>query len=123
MSSLLPQAGVILVMQSSATTNGNGVAQDILGYNGALQVEILETTGGTATVALQGSNDESNWYAVGYQQVDGVTSPTRSVAAISVTANSAHVYQVLDPYCSLRAVISGIAGGATITARVYAVPA
>ena len=109
---------------TGATANGNGNAH-VMPYTGAIQVEIQETHGSSAsaTVALQGSFDGSTWYAVGYYQVDGVTSLTRSVANISVTASMKHVYQVLDPYPQMQAVISSIANSASIIVRAYCIPA
>lgn len=121
--SLDQQIPQLLVLQNAATANGNGSKVQAAGYTGCQQVEILETGGGTCTVTLQGSMDEATWYSVGYQQVDGIASPTRAVSAISVTADSAHVYQVLDPFQWLRAVVGSAAGGVAVTARVYMVPA
>lgn len=105
-----------------ATINGNGMSGITAGFLGAQQVEIIESGGGTATVTLQGSMDGTRWYTVGYQQVDAVAAPSRSVSPISVLANSAHVYQLLDPYEQVRAVVSAISG-ASVIARVYLVPA
>jgi hypothetical protein len=109
---------------TGATANGNGFPHSTAGYTGALQVEVVESAGGTATLAFQGSFDGgSNWYAVGYYQVDGNATLTRTVTSVSVTANMAHVYQLLDPYPEMRAVLSSVAGGATVVARIYCVPA
>jgi hypothetical protein len=119
--SLDQQLSQLTALQTAATTTGVGTQATVAGYNGAQLVEIQESAGGTATVALQGSNDGIVWYSVGYQQVDGVTSPVRSVGAIGVTANSQHVYQVLDAYRYLRANITAIAA-ASVLARVYAIP-
>lgn len=119
--SLNAQITSLLTMQNQATSNGNGQAVSVDGYNGLQNVEILEFAGGTGTITLQGSYDAANWHSVGYQQVDGVAAPSRAVAPISVTADSAHVYEVLDGYRYLRAVISNIAS-AQITARVYTMP-
>lgn len=121
--SLDQQLSQLQYMQNAATANGNGTPVPVAGYTGAQQVEIVESGGGTCTVTLQGSMDGTNWYAVGYQQVDAVASPARSVSAISVSASAKHVYQVLDPYEQLRAVISAVANGAVVSARVYMVPA
>lgn len=101
-----------------ATANGNGFVADTLGVDSAQQVEIQEQIGGTATVTIQGSLDGATWYAVGYQQVDAVAAPTRAAAAIGVLANAKHIYQVLDPYPQLRAVISAIAA-AQVLIRLY----
>lgn len=122
-SSLAPQVSQLLIMQPAATANGNGTAVPVDGCNGAQQVEILESGGGTCSIALQGSLDGNTWHTVGYQQVDATAAPARAVAGISVAANSAHVYQVLDPYRFLQAVVSSVSGGCVVTARVYLVPA
>ena len=104
---------------TGATLNGNGQTIDVLGAESAQQLEVQETAGGTATLTLQGSFDGNTWYAAGYQQVDGIAAPTRSIAPIAIAANAKHVYQILDPYPQLQAVLSAVAGGATVIARVY----
>jgi hypothetical protein len=111
------------VLQNAATANGNGTTADASGFSGAIAVEIAESAGGTATVTLQGSFDGTNWYSLGYQQTDGTASPARATGGISVLANARHVYQVLDAYMQIRAVISAVAAGGTITAKAYMIPA
>lgn len=114
-----------LVLQSAAKTAGNGSAQSLAGFNGARMLQLDNTdSAGTATVQLQGSFDGTNWFNVGYQQVDATAAPARSVTGISVAANTHHVYQVLDYYGWLRAVISSPSGFTSggITATVYASP-
>lgn len=107
---------------SGAATNGNGTVIDAAGIDAALQIEIQEVGGGTATVTLQGSFDgTTNWYGIGYQQVDGAAAPTRAITAITVAANSKHVYQTLDPYPLVQAVLSAVAGGAQVIVRAYSV--
>lgn len=109
---------------TTATANGNGTICDGGGITGAIQVEVVESNGGTFTLALQGSFDGgTNWYAVGYQQVDNTAAPARAVANLSVLANSAHVYQILDPYPKYRAVVSSVAASPHILVRAYVVPA
>jgi hypothetical protein len=122
------QATAIQYLQGSssagATANGNGTPALTDGFNGALQLEVVESGGGTCTLTLQGSFDGgSNWDAVGYQQVDGVATLARAVSALSVTANMKHVYQLLDPYPQVRAVVSAVAGGCAVMVRLYMVPA
>ena len=115
------QASQITLLQNAATANGNG---DSLSTNGikTVMVEVRETAGGTCTLALQGSFDGANWYAVGYQPVDNQATLTRAVANISVTANLAHVYQILDTYPQLRAVISA-SSSETLTVKAYTIAA
>ena len=117
------QDSQIKYLQTAATANGNGVTAEIAGYTGAIQVEVNETAGGTCTLALQASFDGTTWYAVGYQQIDNIAALARAVSNVSVTASMKHVYQILDPYPQLRAVISAIAGNAAVTVRAYCVPA
>lgn len=118
-----PQAQINYLQGSGsafASANGNGITANVAGFDAAIQVEVVENNTGTVTLALQGSFDGTNWYAVGYQQVDNVAAPARAVATIAVTQNSKHVYQVLDPYPLYRAVLSSISS-ATVKVRLYAV--
>jgi hypothetical protein len=110
-------------LQAAATTAGNGSNGDLTGYGGSAAIEVLQTSTGSANLTLQGSYDGVNWYAVGYMQVDAVTNPVRSVAALAVTASPfAHVYQLLDTYNLYRAVISGVAGSLALTATLRGLP-
>jgi hypothetical protein len=107
-----------------STASGPGQIQQVDGYLGAQQLEVVEMAGGTATLTIQGNmdgNPSGNWYSVGYQQVDNQATPTRAVTGISITAYSAHIYQILDPYRFIRVVLSSMTGGATVYARVYLV--
>ena len=117
------QESPIVFLQNAATANGNGTPAEVQGFTGAQQVEVRETNGGTCTVTLQGSFDGTNWYSVGYYQIDNNASLTRAVAAISVLATSAHVYQILDPYPQVRAAISSVASSPVVTVKLYGVPA
>lgn len=112
----------IQILQNAALANGNGTALSTDGIDSAIQVEIVESAGGTATVTFEGSFQGGTWYAAGYQQVDAIAAPARAVTGVSVLANSSHVYQVLDPYPQLRARISSYAGAANVTVRAYLVP-
>jgi hypothetical protein len=111
-----------VVLQSAATTNGNGNVALVAGYSGPQTLELNESAGGTCTVQLQGSFDGITWYAVGYAQVDNVSNPARSVANITVAASTKHVYAVYDTYSQIRAVMSSVAGGCTLTATLRANP-
>lgn len=104
-----------------ATANGNGTPADFSGVDGAAQVEVVESNGGTATLNLEGSFDGTTWYAIGYQQIDNTASPARAVAAVSILANSSHVYQILDPYPQLRARLSSVATSPKVAIRAYLV--
>jgi len=83
-------------------------------------VEVVETNGGTCTIALQGSIDGVNWYVLGYQLLDNTAAPARAIANLSVLANTHRVYQVLDPYFQIRAVVSAVAANPIVTVKVYA---
>ena len=115
------QAVVLQYLQNAQTSTGVGTLVESEGFDGVLNVEIVETLGGTATVSLQGSFDGgTNWYSVGYQQIDATASLTRAVSAISVSASSAHVYQILDPYPKVRANVTANSS-ASVSVRVYGV--
>lgn len=115
---------MIQVLQSGATANGNGTAAQVDQVTREQYVEIVESAGGTATVTLVGQftgASDVNQYNVGYQKVDATATPARAVTGISVAANSAHVYQLLDFYPQVFAVLSAVAGGANVTVRLYSV--
>jgi hypothetical protein len=113
-----------VALQSAATANGNGSPAAVSGYSGAQTFELNNQGSGSCTVNLEGSNDGgTTWYAVGYSQVDNVSSPVRAVSAISVTASPfAHVYNILDSYALIRARISATAGALSLTANLRANP-
>jgi hypothetical protein len=113
------------IMQNTSSANGNGQAAQVSGLNGFQAVQIDNSdAAGTATIAIQGSFDGVNWFAVGYQQVDNIAAPARSVSGIAVTAASHHVYQLLDYYPQVRCVQSAPAGftGGGITCTHYGIP-
>ena len=98
-----------------ATVNGAGLSGYAAGYLGSQVVDIQEVKGGTATVTIMGKmRHQGPWVLVGYQQVDGVVSPVRSVSPIAVTARSYHVYQILDPYRDIQAWVSSISSAGVI---------
>lgn len=118
------QEGLVVPLQTAATANGNGQNESVSGFNGVLNVEIVETAGGTATVTLEGwMSTAGGWHALGYQQIDGQASLSRAATGISVTANMSKVFQILDPYPTIRARISSIAGGASVNVTLYKVSA
>jgi hypothetical protein len=117
------QAGKTSVLLAGVSTNTNSGNIDISGYNGALNLEVRETNGGTFTLAIQGSFDGSNFYNVGYQRIDGQTTLTRTASNLSVTANLAAVYQILDPYPILKVTTSSAASSPVLTVKLYSIPA
>ena len=117
------QDELTIALQAAATANGNGTNGDLTGYGGSASIEVNNTGTGSCTLTLQGSYDGVTFYSVGYMQVDGVTNPVRSVAALAVTASPfAHVYQILDTYNVYRAVISAAAGSLALTATLRGLP-
>lgn len=105
---------------TAATADSTSVSGNFVGYDSAIQAEVVEGNTGTCTLQFNGSFDGTNWYVVGRQQVDNTASPSRSVTAISVTQNSKHVYQLLDPYPQYQAVITS-SSSETLTVRLYGV--
>lgn len=116
----MEQVTTNILLQNSATTNSNGVTAATNGYDRAM-IEVRETGGGTATVTFKGSFDGTNFYAIGFQQIDATATPARTVTALSVSANTGHVYEILDRYPQIQAVVSAIAA-ATIVVRLYGTP-
>lgn len=117
------QGTVVFALQAAATANGNGITAPTDGFNGAQMLDLQKSGTGTATATIEGSYDGSTWYAVGYQQVDGVASLARAASGISVSAGSFnHVYQILDIYPQIRLRLSSVAGSISLTANLYAVP-
>lgn len=110
-----------VVLLNGVSANGNSANQDTNGFLSAQQIEIVESNGGTATLTIQGTFDGTNFYSCGYQLVDNTASPARAVAGIAVTANSRHVYQVLDPYPYLRINVASVASSPVLTVKLYAV--
>ena len=115
----LSQAKQLYLFQA-ATTDSTSVSINTFGYDAAVQVEVVETAGGTCTLQFNGSFDGKNWYVVGHQRVDNQASPSRSVTAVSVTASLKAVYQLLDPYPLYQAVITN-SSSQTVNVRLYAV--
>src|SRR5436309_14474457 len=112
-------------LQNAATVNGNGTVLDLSGVtdSGKVLLEVRETAGGTATLTLQAAFDGgfANTYAPAYQRVDNQATLTRAVAAISVTANLTAVFQLIELYPQIRAVLSA-STGSTVTVRAYVLP-
>lgn len=108
------------------TTGGNATVATVDGYNGAQMVEATATgnAGGQAvTFTIEGSYDNANWYTAGCQQVDGIGTPSRTVAGQTITPGAGttrHVYQVLDLYKYLRVNPSANTLGVGLSATVFA---
>src|SRR5471032_2718934 len=113
MAVITQQATALLSSSPALTAIGNLFANssnigtagvvDTRGYNGAIYLVIEKTGTGTVTVLPQGqfSIGSANWYALGYQQTNGLTTLTRAASAFSVGAGAVNaVLQILDaaPY-------------------------
>jgi hypothetical protein len=118
----MAQSPLTATLHSSVSVAANGIHQELYGFGVKPLVEISETNGGTATVTLEGSFDGTNWYSVGYQQIDATASPSRAASGISVSANTRHVYEVLDRSPYFRARISSPSTTPKVTVRLYALP-
>jgi len=107
-------------LQNAATTNVNGTAVDTSQFGNKILLEVQETAGGTATLTPEGSFDGTQWYALGFQPIGAQATLTRTVTAISVTANLKQTYQILDQYPQTRARLSGVTA-ATVTVKLFGV--
>jgi hypothetical protein len=117
------QGTVLFTLQAAATANGNGAVAPTDGFNGAQMIDLQKSGTGTCTATIEGSYDGTTWYAVGYQQVDGVSSLSRAASGIAVGAGTAnHVYQILDIYPMVRLRLSSVTGSVSVNATLYAVP-
>lgn len=115
--SLVSRNASVDTLQNGATVTGAGTTSHTeTAAAGTLLAEVQETAGGTATVQFQGSFDGSTWYSLGYERVDATGSPSRVVTDLSVSANMAHVYALLDIYPLTRANVSAISS-ATVTVK------
>jgi hypothetical protein len=114
--------GTWLTGASPAAVSPPVIALPYLNIDGfkTLYLEVIENNVGTATLNLEGSFDASHWYVVGYELVDNTASPARAVTALSVTQNTAHVYQLLDLYPLLRTRPSVNSG--SLTVGLYGIP-
>jgi hypothetical protein len=118
-----PQNSLSQVLQNQATADGPGSVGSADGMNGGSSVEIQKTGSGTTGLVLEGSFDQAVWYAIGYQQVDGISNLVRSVAQIAVGSGAVnHIYQLLDTYPYVRARLTGTSGAISLLARLYSMP-
>src|SRR5206468_8641302 len=107
----------------AATADGNGTPAEVGGYGASQEIEIEKTGTGTATATIEGSFDQTTWYAAGYEPIDAQATLTRSVTGISVLAGTFnHTYLVLDHYPFVRLRLSSTSGTIALTGKLYAVP-
>lgn len=122
------QEAIQVLICSAATGTGNQTVVDLEGYDGQIMLEC--TAVGTiaaqaVTFTVQGSDDGTNFYIAGYQQVDNVASPTRAVAGFTQTPGNGTVrnqLKVLDAYRYYTVNISSNTLLTGLTVRAYAVP-
>lgn len=98
----------------AVNTSTTGGILDASGIHGLLMCEIVEGNIGAASVVMEGSFDQVNWYVVGYQLVSNVQTPARAVAGFSVVQNTKQVLQILDYYPYLRARPNTNSGSLTV---------
>lgn len=120
-----------LLVGTAVSANGNlfanygadGIA-GLIGHqskSGFLYLCIQKTGTGTATMTPQTSFDHGvTFYSAGFQPVDNQATLTRTVTALSITANGFnHVYQILDQAPYYQFVVSAVSGTVAITPYLY----
>ena len=103
---------------TAATSNGAGGWKDVSGLK-SIWIEVIETAGGTATLTLQGTLNETNVYSLWTAPLAATFTYT---ATISITANLAAYFTVRDITPLMRASLASIAGGASVSVNYYALP-
>jgi hypothetical protein len=134
-----PQSTLTWLLQTNAVANGNGLAANTDGFNGALQF-LVSNGAGSCTLTFQGSWDNfataQDVQTLGVFLLASATGGTSTVntgravtaGAVSVAANTSYVYAVSDLYLYTRAVISaqaGLGAGTNVTGctvKLYGVP-
>jgi hypothetical protein len=134
MAVITQQATALLASSPALTATGNLFANssnigtagviDTRGYNGAIYLVIEKTGAGTLTVLPQGqfSIGSANWYSLGYQPTNGITSLVRAASAFSVGAGTVNaVLQILDaaPYMQFVATVTSTV---SVNAYLYMIP-
>lgn len=94
------------------------------GLNGVIMVEIVENNvAGGASLIMEGSMDNANWYAMGFYPVVTAgttqTTLTRSQGTQAISQNSRYVWQVADAYPYLRARLTANASSASLNLTIY----
>lgn len=107
----------------STAQTGNGQSTNVAdrsGSNGPALLKIVSTVGATptVTVAIEGSADGSDWFAVAY--ADPATPETVSVAAVTITTatTTRKILRPFHPWRFLRLTYSSNTN-VTLTADLY----
>jgi hypothetical protein len=125
---------------NAATANGVGNTIDVEGYNGAIIIDVWNTGTGSATFAVEGTDDGGvSWWGIGVDVMASGTavSSTTGVAAAagslpraanislvaSGSAGAAQRIAILDPAIQMRCRISATSGTIAVTAQLLAIGA
>jgi hypothetical protein len=127
---------------NAATANGIGTTVDVEGYNGAIIIDVWNTGTGSATFAVEGTDDQGvSWWGIGVDvmatgtAVSGGSNAGVPAAAGSLTraanialaasgsAGAAQRIAVLDPAVQMRCRISATSGTIAVTAQLIAIGA
>ena len=123
-----------LIVSTLVTANGNLFPNyNADGINGLINAQgsagfmyicIQKTGTGTVTMTPQGSYDGGvTFYSVGFTPVDNQATLTRTVTALSITANAFnHVYQINDAYPFYQFALSSTSGSISVGAYLYYSP-
>jgi hypothetical protein len=103
----------------NVVANGNGVWTDLSGWK-VVYLEIIEGAGGTATLTIQGSLNGTQVYTLATAPVGGAT--ITYTGTVAVTANQAIYYTLRDLAPLVRVNVAAVAGGASVSVNVYALP-
>jgi hypothetical protein len=127
---------------NAATANGVGTVVDTEGYNGAIIIDVWNTGTGTATFAVEGTDDGGvSWWGIGVDvmatgtAVSGGSNAGVAAAAGSLTraanialaasgsTGAAQRIAILDPAIQMRCRISATSGTIAVTAQLLAIGA
>jgi hypothetical protein len=127
---------------NAATANTPGDTVDLEGYNGAIIIDVWNTGSGTATFAVEGTDDQGvSWWGIGIDvmasgtAISGGTTAAVPAAAGSLTraanialaatgsTGAAQRIAVLDPALQMRCRVSAVSGSVAVTAQLIAIGA
>jgi hypothetical protein len=93
------------------------------GFNGLINLALIATGSGTSTITPQSwfLDSAKTYFNVGYQQTNGVASPTRATGAFSLGAAGTAVLQILDPAPAMQFVVV-VTGTVSLTAILFLSP-
>lgn len=131
-------ATVFSGLLSGVVANGVGATVGVEGYNGALILDVWNTGTGSATLSVEGSDDNGvTWWGLGIDVMatgTGVGSTVGAAAgslsrvasvtvAASGSATAAQRLAVLDPAVQLRCRLASISGTVAFTVNLLAIGA